>query len=67
MRTVGSVAPDCPVPHAGLSDTPGTVAPMASSRWHYGEKTDGLSGMTSRVSGVKSLCANGRLRCHTNG
>jgi hypothetical protein len=45
--------PDCPV-HQG------PVAPMASSRWHYVEKTTGLSG-------VKSLRANGRLQCQTNG
>jgi hypothetical protein len=60
-------APDCPVPHAGLSGAPGTVALMTSSRWHYGEKTTRLSGVTSGMSGVKSLCANGRLRCQSNG
>jgi hypothetical protein len=51
----------------GLSGAPGTVAPTASSRWHYGDKTTGLSGVTSGVSNVKSLRANGRLQCQTNG
>jgi hypothetical protein len=59
--------PDCPVPHAGLSGAPGTVAQMASSRWHCIEKTTRLSGVTSEVSGVKSLRANGHLQCQTNG
>jgi hypothetical protein len=66
-RTVRCHTPDCPVPHAGLSGAPGNVALMASSRWHYGEKTTGLSGVTSGVSGVKRLRANGRLQCQTNG
>jgi hypothetical protein len=60
LLTVWSVAPDCPVPHGGLSGAPGTVALTASSRWHYGEKTTGLFGVTSKVSGVKILRANGR-------
>jgi hypothetical protein len=51
--------PDCLVHHA--------VAPKASSRWHSGEKTTGVSGVMSEVSGVKSLRANGRLQCQTNG
>jgi hypothetical protein len=55
------------VPHARLSGAPGTVAPMVSSRWHYGEKTIGLSSVSSGVSGVKRLRANGRLQCQTNG
>jgi hypothetical protein len=54
LRTVWSGAPDYPVPHARLSGAPGTVAPIASSRWHCGEKSIGLSG-------VKSLRANSRL------
>jgi hypothetical protein len=41
--------------HTGLSGAPGTIALMASSRWHYGEKTTRLSGVKSRVSGLKSL------------
>jgi hypothetical protein len=48
-------APDCPVPHAGLSGAPGTGTLTASSRWHYGEKTTGLFGVESELSGVKSL------------
>jgi hypothetical protein len=60
-------APDCPVPHTELSGAPGTVALTASSRWHYGDKTTRLSGVTSGVSGVKSLRANGRLQCQNNG
>jgi hypothetical protein len=59
--------PDCSVPLAGLSDAPGTVAPTASSRWHYGENTTRLSSATFRVSGVKSMCTIGRLQCQTNG
>jgi hypothetical protein len=59
--------PYCPVPHAGLSGAPGNRSPMASSRWHCGEKSTGLSGVTSGVSGVKSLRANGHLQCQTNG
>ena len=59
LQTVWSGALDCLV-HEG------TIAPTASSRWHYGEKTTRLSGVTSGVSGVKSLRANGRLQCHTN-
>jgi hypothetical protein len=47
-------APDCSLPHAGLSGAPGTVALTASSRWHCGEKTTRLSGVTSGVSGVTS-------------
>jgi hypothetical protein len=39
----------------GLSSAPGTGTLMASSRWHYGEKTTGLSGVESGLSGVKSL------------
>jgi hypothetical protein len=58
---------DCLVPYVDLPGAPGTVAPMASSKWNYGEKTTGLSGVTSGVSGVKSLRANGCLRCQTNG
>ena len=60
-------ASDCPVSHAGLSGALGTGTLMASSRWHCGEKTTGLSGMESGVFGVKSLSANGRLQCQTNG
>jgi hypothetical protein len=67
LRTVWSRAPDSPVPHTGLSGAPGTLAPTTSSRWHCGEKTTRLSGVTSGVSVVKSLCANGRLWCQTNG
>jgi hypothetical protein len=67
LQTVWSGAPNCPVPHAGLSGAPGTVAPTTSSRWHCGEKTTGLSGVTSGVFGVKILRSNGRLRCQTNG
>jgi hypothetical protein len=44
--------PDCPVPHAGLSGAPGTVALTASSRWHRGGKITGLSGVKSGLSGV---------------
>jgi hypothetical protein len=51
MWTVWSGAPDCPVAHAGLSGATGIVSPMASSRWHYGEKNTGMSGVTSGVSG----------------
>jgi hypothetical protein len=40
---------------------------MTSSKWHYGEKTTEVSGAKSGVSGVKSLRANGRLQCQTNG
>jgi hypothetical protein len=58
LQTVWSGALDCPVPHAGLSGAPGIVAPMASSKWHWGEKTTKLS----RVFDVKSLHANSRLR-----
>jgi hypothetical protein len=43
------------VPHAGLSGAPGTGTLTASSRWHYGEKTTGLFGVESELSGVKSL------------
>jgi hypothetical protein len=59
--------PDCSVPHAGLSGAPVTVALTASSRWHCGEKTTGLSGVTSGVSAVKSMRANIRLWCQSNG
>jgi hypothetical protein len=52
--------PDCPVHQE-------TVAPTASLRWHCGENTTGLSDVTSGVSGVKSMHANGRLQCQTNG
>jgi hypothetical protein len=45
---------DCPVPHAGLSGALGTVALTASSRWHHGGKTTGLSGVKSGLSSVKS-------------
>jgi hypothetical protein len=55
------------VPHAGLFGVPGIVAPTASFRWHCGEKTTGLSDVTSGVPDVKSIRANGRLRCQTNG
>jgi hypothetical protein len=55
-------APDCPVahrtvrcPYAGLSGAPGNPSPTASSRWHRAEKTTGLSGVKSGLSGVKSL------------
>jgi hypothetical protein len=54
--------PNCPVQHAGLSSAPGTVALMASSRWHRGGNTTGLSGVKSGLSGAKILCANGHLR-----
>jgi hypothetical protein len=54
--------PNCPVQHAGLSSAPGTVALMASSRWHHGGNTTGLSGVKSGLSGAKILCANGHLR-----
>jgi hypothetical protein len=47
--------PNCLVPHAGLSSAPGTVVLTASSRWHCGEKTTGLFGVESGLSGVKSL------------
>jgi hypothetical protein len=50
---------DCPVPHAGLSGAPGIVALTASSRWHRGGKTTGLSGVKYGLSGAKSLRANG--------
>jgi hypothetical protein len=62
LRTVWSGAPDCQVPHTRLSTAPGRVAPTASSRWHYGEKTTGLSSVTFGVSGVKSMRANDHLR-----
>jgi hypothetical protein len=61
-RTVRTGAPDCSVPHARLFGAPGTVALMASSRWHRGGKTTGLSGVKSGLSGAKSLHANGHLR-----
>jgi hypothetical protein len=48
-RTIRTGAPDCPVPHAGLSGAPGTVALTASSMWHRGGKTTGLSGVKSRL------------------
>jgi hypothetical protein len=48
-------APDYPVPHAGLSGAPGTGTLTTSFRWHCGEKTTRLSGVESRLSGVKSL------------
>jgi hypothetical protein len=54
LQTVWSGTPDCPVPHAGLSGAPGTVASTTSSRWYCGEKTTRLSSVTSGVSGVKS-------------
>jgi hypothetical protein len=73
-RNKGSVAcglsggtPDYPVPHGGLSGAPRTVSPTASSRWHCGEKITGLFDVTTGVSSVKSMRANGRLRCQTNG
>jgi hypothetical protein len=59
-RTVWCHMPDCPV-------HPGMVAPTASSRWHYGEKTTKLSDVTFGVSSVKSMRANSRLSCQTNG
>jgi hypothetical protein len=49
LRIFWSGASDCPV-HQG------TVAPTTSSRWHSGENTIGLSGVTSGVSCVKILC-----------
>jgi hypothetical protein len=45
-------APDCSVAHIGLSGAPGTVALTASSRWHRGGKTTGLSGVKSGLSGA---------------
>jgi hypothetical protein len=53
---------DCPVPHAGLSSALGTVAITASSSWHRGGKTTGLSGVKFELSGAKSLRTNGHLR-----
>jgi hypothetical protein len=58
-------APDCPVPHTRLSGAPGTVALMASFRWHRGGKTTGLSSVKFGLSGAKSLHANGHLRWQT--
>jgi hypothetical protein len=54
---------ECPVPHAGQSGAPRNCSPMASSRWHCGEKTTAPSSFKSGLSGVKSLRANGHLRC----
>jgi hypothetical protein len=59
--------PDCLVPHAGLSGAPGNSSPTTGSRWHCGEKTTRLPGVKFEVSGVKSLRANDRLWCQTNG
>jgi hypothetical protein len=53
----------CPVPHAGQSGAPRNCSPTTSSRWHCGEKTTTLSSVKSGLSGVKSLRANGHLRC----
>jgi hypothetical protein len=55
--------PNYPVPHAELSGAPRNSSPTASSRWHCGEKTTGLSGVKSGLSGVKILRTNGHLRC----
>jgi hypothetical protein len=52
---------DCPMPNVGLSGAPGNYSPTASSRWHYGEKTTGLTGVKFGLSGVKNMCANGHL------
>jgi hypothetical protein len=41
------------VPHTELSGAPGNSSPMASSRWHCGEKTTGMSNVKSGLSGVK--------------
>jgi hypothetical protein len=57
---------DYSVPHAGLFGAPGTVALTASSRWHCGEKTTGLSDVKSGLSGVKVCNANGHLWCQAN-
>jgi hypothetical protein len=54
---------DCLVWSAGLSGAPRNSSPTASSRWHYGEKTTRLFGVTRGLSRVKSLHANGHLRC----
>jgi hypothetical protein len=51
------------VPHTGLFSAPGNSSPTATYRWHSGENTTGLPG----VSGVKSLRANSHMWCHTNG
>jgi hypothetical protein len=66
-RTVWSGAPDCPAPHAGLSGAPGAVAQQLVLGGTGRQKTIGLSGVTSGVSGVKSLRANGHLWCQSNG
>jgi hypothetical protein len=44
------------VAHVGMFVAPGYNSPAASSRWHYGEKTTGLSGVEFGVPGVKA-CA----------
>jgi hypothetical protein len=62
-RTVWSGAPDCPVPHVRLYGAPRNSSPTASSRWHWWREATRLSGVTFGVSGIKSLRANGQLRC----
>jgi hypothetical protein len=54
---------DCPVPHAGLSGAPGNCSPTASSRWHWWREGTRLSGVTSKLFGVKACSANGHLQC----
>jgi hypothetical protein len=58
---------DCQCEGTRLSGAPRDCSPMASSRWHCGEKTIRLSGVKSGLSGVKSLCADGHLQCQSNG
>jgi hypothetical protein len=60
-------ASNYPVAYVGQSGAPGTIALTASSRWHCGEKATRLSVVISGVSSVKSLHANGRLWCQSNG
>jgi hypothetical protein len=50
------------VPHTGLSGAPGTIAQRLVPDY-CGEKITGPSGVKSGLSDVKSLHANGHLRC----
>jgi hypothetical protein len=51
--------------HTGLSDAPGNSSPTTSSRWHWWREATGLSGVTSKLTGVKAYSVNGHLRCQT--
>jgi hypothetical protein len=62
QETKNSVATtDCPAESTGLSAALGNCSPTTSSRWHWWREATRLSGVTSRLSGVKVCSANSHL------